>query len=156
MRFTHLTSAGEAHMVNVAAKQPTIRTATATGIVDVSPEVLAAIRSGEVPKGDVLAVARIAGIQAIKKTPDLLPLAHVISAQGAQVEIDVTESEILISVEVTTADRTGVEMEALVGVSAVALAIVDMVKSVDRTVTIREAKIVRKTGGRSGTWVRED
>ena len=101
-------------------------------------------------------MARIAGIQAIKKTPDLLPLAHVISVQGAQVEIDVTEREILISVEVTTTDRTGVEMEALVGVSAVALAIVDMVKSVDRTVTIREAKIVRKTGGRSGTWVRKD
>ncbi|MER7446397.1 cyclic pyranopterin monophosphate synthase MoaC [Microbacterium sp. NPDC097977] len=155
MSFTHLDSSGHAHMVDVTGKQPTVRTATARGFVRCSPEVIAALRDGTAPKGDVLAVARIAGIQAAKSTPTLLPLAHVIGVHRAGVELDVVDDGVHVEATVGTADRTGVEMEALTAVSVSALAIVDMIKGMDRSVVIEDVRIVAKSGGRSGDWVRE-
>lgn len=154
MEFTHLDGQGQAFMVDVTAKQPTVRSATAVATVRTSPEVVEALRSGTVPKGDVLAVARVAGIAAVKKTPDLLPLAHVIGVHGCTVELEITDGGVDITATVRTADRTGVEMEALTSVTVAALAIVDMVKGVDRSAEIVSAKITAKSGGRSGDWVR--
>ena len=155
MKFTHLTKSGAAHMVDVSAKQPTVRTATALGEVACSPQVLAALRDGTVPKGDVLAVARVAGIAAAKKVPDLLPLAHTIGVHGCQVDLEICEDHVTISATVTTADRTGVEMEALTAVTVAALTVIDMVKGVDRSAVIRRCGITAKSGGRSGDWSRE-
>jgi len=154
MSFPHLDAGGRAHMVDVTAKQPTVRTATARGFVRCSADVITALRDGTVPKGDVLAVARIAGIQAAKSTPSLLPLAHVIGVHRASIELDVDDDGVRIEATVGTADRTGVEMEALTAVSVTALAIVDMIKGVDRAVTIEDVRIVAKSGGRSGDWGR--
>lgn len=154
--FTHLDSAGQARMVDVTAKQPTVRAATAAGSVRCSPEVVALLRSGEVPKGDVLAVARIAGIQAAKKTPELLPLAHVIGVHGAVVDLEVTDEGVDITATVRTADRTGVEMEALTSVSVAALAVIDMVKGTDRSAHIANVRLLAKEGGRSGVWRRDE
>lgn len=155
MKFTHLDDAGAAYMVDVTEKNPTVRTATAQGEVACSPEVLAALRDGTVPKGDVLAVARIAGISAAKKVPDLLPLAHTIGVHGCAVELDIREDHVFIEATVRTADRTGVEMEALTAVTVAALAVIDMVKGVDRSAYIRTCGITAKSGGRSGDWSRE-
>lgn len=154
MDFTHLDARGHARMVDVTAKEPTVRSATALGRVTCSPEVLAALRSGTVPKGDVLAVARVAGIAAAKRVPDLLPLAHVIGVHGCTVDLALEEDHVAISATVRTADRTGVEMEALTAVTVAALAVVDMVKGVDRSAAITDCRIVAKSGGRSGDWVR--
>ncbi|WP_136041607.1 MULTISPECIES: cyclic pyranopterin monophosphate synthase MoaC [unclassified Microbacterium] len=154
MTFTHLDPAGHARMVDVTEKQPTVRAATAAGFVRCTSETVALLRDGAVPKGDVLAVARIAGIQAAKRTPELLPLAHVIGVHGAVVDLDIEDEGIRISATVRTADRTGVEMEALTAVSVAALAVVDMIKGVDRAVTIENVRIVDKEGGRSGSWRR--
>ena len=155
MPFTPLDDAGHARMVDVTAKQPTVRAATAAASVVVAPDVIALLRSGEVPKGDVLAVARIAGIQAAKKTPELLPLAHVIGVHGCEVDLDVQDAGVDIRATVRTADRTGVEMEALTAVSVAALAIIDMVKGLDRFAHIEHVRLLAKEGGRSGTWKRE-
>jgi cyclic pyranopterin phosphate synthase len=152
--FTHLNSAGEARMVDVTGKTPTVREATAIGFVRCSEQVVTTLRSGTAPKGDVLAVARIAGIQGAKRTAELLPLAHVIGVHGASVDLDVQDDGVRIQATVRTADRTGVEMEAMTAVSVAALAIVDMVKGIDRTVEISSVKIVAKSGGRSGDWSR--
>lgn len=155
MKFTHLNSSGEAYMVDVTAKNPTVREATAYGEVACSPEVLAALRDGTVPKGDVLAVARVAGIAAAKKVPELLPLAHTIGVHGASVDLEIQEEFVSITATVRTADRTGVEMEALTAVSVAALTVIDMVKGVDRSAYIRRSGIIAKSGGRSGDWSRE-
>ena len=152
MRFTHLDDAGRARMVDVTAKTPTARSATARGHVACSPDVVAALRDGAVPKGDVLAVARVAGLAAAKRTADLLPLAHVIGVHGAAVDLTVTDDGVAIEASVRTADRTGVEMEALTAVSVAALAVVDMVKGLDRATSIRDVRLVAKSGGRSGDW----
>jgi cyclic pyranopterin phosphate synthase len=141
-------------MVDVTEKTLTVRAATARGVVRCAPETVALLRDGAVPKGDVLAVARIAGISAAKRTAELLPLAHVIGVHGASVDLQITEHGVAIEATVRTADRTGVEMEALTAVSVAALAVVDMVKGVDRTVTVQDLRIVAKHGGRSGSWVR--
>lgn len=141
-------------MVDVTEKTPTIRAATATGEVACSPDILAALRDGTVPKGDVLAVARIAGISAAKRVPELLPLAHTIGVHGANVDLSLEHDHVAIQATVRTADRTGVEMEALTAVTVAALAIIDMVKGVDRTAYIRDARITAKSGGRSGDWSR--
>jgi cyclic pyranopterin phosphate synthase len=141
-------------MVDVTAKTPTVREATAIGFVRCSEQVITTLRSGTAPKGDVLAVARIAGIQGAKRTAELLPLAHVIGVHGASVDLDVQDAGVRIQATVRTADRTGVEMEAMTAVSVAALAIVDMVKGIDRTVEICSVKIVAKSGGRSGDWTR--
>lgn len=156
MSFTHLDAAGHARMVDVTAKQPTVRAATARGFVRASREVVTALRDGSVPKGDVLAMARIAGIQAAKRTPDLLPLAHVIGVHGAVVDVAIVDDGVEIEATVRTADRTGVEMEAMTAVTVAALAIVDMVKALDKATAIDNVRIVRKEGGKSGTWVRPD
>lgn len=154
MKLTHLNSAGEARMVDVTGKQPTVRAASAQAKVTCSAEVMAALRDGTMPKGDVLAVARVAGIAAAKRVPDLLPLAHTIGVHGAQVDLTLEGDHVLIRTTVRTADRTGVEMEALTATSVAALAVVDMVKGVDRSAAITDLLITAKSGGRSGTWER--
>lgn len=154
MSFTHLDGRGHARMVDVTEKVPTVRTATATGRVRCSPELVRTLRDGAVPKGDVLAVARVAGIAAAKRTPDLLPLAHVIGVHGVTVDVSVGDDGVAITATVRTADRTGVEMEALTAVSVAALNVVDMVKGLDRSVTITDVRLVAKAGGRSGEWRR--
>ncbi|MFH5820990.1 cyclic pyranopterin monophosphate synthase MoaC [Georgenia sp. AZ-5] len=152
VRLTHLDDAGHARMVDVTGKEPTVREAVATGEVLCRPAVMTALREGTVPKGDVLAVARIAGIAAAKRTPELLPLAHTIGVHGAAVDLELAEDRVRITATVRTADRTGVEMEALTAVSVAALAVVDMVKGVDRSAEITAVKVVAKSGGRSGDW----
>ncbi|MGB3301929.1 cyclic pyranopterin monophosphate synthase MoaC [Gordonia sp. (in: high G+C Gram-positive bacteria)] len=152
--FTHLDAAGQARMVDVTEKAPTIRSATASGFVRCTPTIVEALRDGTVPKGDVLAVARIAGIAAAKRTPELLPLAHVIGVHGAAVELQIVDDGVAVEATVRTADRTGVEMEALTAVSVAALALVDMVKGLDKSVEIENIRLLRKTGGKSGDWIR--
>ena len=152
--FTHLDDAGNARMIDVTLKQPTVRSATARAFVRCAPEVVAALRDGSVPKGDVLAVARIAGIQAAKRTPELLPLAHVIGVHGAAVDLAIEDDGVAIEATVRTADRTGVEMEALTAASVAGLAVVDMVKGLDKGTSIENVRIVTKTGGKSGDWHR--
>ena len=153
-RFTHLDDAGNARMVDVTAKTPTVRSASAVASVRCSTQVVEALREGTVPKGDVLAVARIAGIAAAKKVPDLLPLAHVIGVHGVVLDVEIDDGGVWLRSEVRTADRTGVEMEALTAVTVAALAVVDMVKGVDRDVEIVSARVTSKSGGRSGDWAR--
>ena len=155
-QLTHLNERGQAHMVDITAKTPTVREARARGFVQCSAPIMEALRDGNVPKGDALAVARIAGIAAAKKTPELLPLAHPIAVHFCQVEIELAEDGVEIVSTVRTADRTGIEMEALTSVTVAALTLVDMVKGVDKLVTIRECYVMEKNGGRSGTWTRPD
>ncbi len=152
--FTHLDETGAARMVDVTAKDVTVRTARATGRVLVSPEVVRMLREGTVPKGDALAVARIAGIQGAKRTPDLIPLCHPIAIHGVQVDLVVADDAVEISATVKTADRTGVEMEALTAVTTAALAVIDMVKAVDPAAVITDVRMEEKTGGKSGHWRR--
>ena len=154
-QFTHLDSAGQARMVDVTGKQVSVRTATAAGLVRCPTHVVALLRSGAVPKGDVLAVARIAGIAAAKRTPELLPLAHVIGVHGVAIDVEVVDDGVAIEATVRTADRTGVEMEALTAVAVAALAVVDMVKGIDRSVQIEAIRLLAKDGGKSGPWRRE-
>jgi cyclic pyranopterin phosphate synthase len=141
-------------MVDVTGKQVTERRATARAVVTVGPEVVNLLRGAGVPKGDALAVARVAAIAGTKRTPDLIPLCHPIAVHGVDVHIDVMDSGVEITVTVRTADRTGVEMEALTGASVGALAIIDMVKGVDRMAAIDRVELLEKSGGRSGTWTR--
>ena len=154
--LTHVDERGQARMVDVTYKQPTQRSATAAGFVRCAPHVVAALRDETVPKGDVLAVARIAGIAAAKKTPDLLPLAHVIGVHGCQVELAVRDDGVAIAATVRTADRTGVEMEALTSVAVAGLAVVDMVKALDKGTELTDVRIVEKSGGKSGLWRRSE
>lgn len=150
--LTHIDSSGSARMVDVSAKPVTAREATAAGTVLCSAEVLRLLRGEGVPKGDALAVARIAGIQAAKRTPELVPLAHPVAVHGVVVDLDVVDSGVQIVATVRTADRTGVEMEALTCVAVAALALVDMVKAVDRSARITDIRVTAKSGGRSGDW----
>ena len=152
--FTHLDSSGAARMVDVTEKQVTDRRATARAVVTVGPEVVNLLRGAGVPKGDALAVARVAAIAGTKRTPDLIPLCHPIAVHGVDVHIEVMDSGVEITVTVRTADRTGVEMEALTGASVGALATIDMVKGVDRMAAIDRVELLEKSGGRSGTWTR--
>jgi len=152
--FTHLDDAGDARMVDVAAKDITDRRATARAFVRVGPEVIEMLRGSGVPKGDALAVARIAAIAGTKRTPDLIPLCHPIAVHGVDVDVVVEDEGVRLTVTVRTADRTGVEMEALTGASVGALAMIDMVKGVDRSAMIDEVVLLEKSGGRSGHYVR--
>jgi len=152
--LTHLDPRGQARMVDVSAKAVTVREATAVGLVRCSAEVVALLRGEGVPKGDALAVARLAGIQAAKRTPDLVPLAHPIAVHAVEVDLDVTDEGVAIRATVRTADRTGVEMEALTAVAGACLALYDMAKALDRAIEIREIVLLEKTGGRSGTFRR--
>ena len=153
--LTHVDERGAARMVDVSAKDVTVRSATASGAVTTTREVIALLRGDGVPKGDALAVARIAGIQAAKRTPDLVPLCHPIAILGVTVDLEVTDDAVLIVATVRTADRTGVEMEALTCVAVAGLALIDMVKAVDRGASIVDVRVEEKTGGRSGTWRRD-
>ncbi len=153
--LTHLNAKGEARMVDVTDKDVTVRSATARCRVTVSAEVADLLRSGAMPKGDALAVARIAAIQATKRTPDLIPLCHPIAIHGVDVEVTVTdEPGVLVLVTVRTADRTGVEMEALTAAAVGGLTVIDMVKGKDRSAAIAEVVLLEKLGGRSGHWTR--
>lgn len=152
--FTHLDDSGAARMVDVSGKDVTVRTATATGAVLVSAEVVRLLREGGLPKGDALAVARIAGIQAAKRTPDLVPLCHPIAIHGVAVDLEVRDDRVEVSATVRTADRTGVEMEALTCVAVAGLALIDMVKAVDPAAVITDVRVEEKTGGKTGRWVR--
>jgi cyclic pyranopterin phosphate synthase len=153
-RFTHLDEAGAARMVDVSGKDVSVREATATGRVLVSAEVVGLLRGRGVPKGDALAVARIAGIQAAKRTPDLVPLCHPIAIHGVAVDLRVDDDAVAIAATVRTADRTGVEMEALTCVAVAGLTVIDMVKAVDPAAVIADVRVEAKSGGKTGTWHR--
>ena len=152
--LTHVDQSGAARMVDVSGKAVTVRTATATGRVLVSVEVVALLRGGGVPKGDALAVARIAGIQAAKRTPDLVPLCHPTAIHAVTVDVHVADDAVEIRAVVRTADRTGVEMEALTSVAVAGLTVIDMVKAVDPAAVITDVRVEEKTGGASGDWRR--
>jgi cyclic pyranopterin phosphate synthase len=152
--LTHIDESGHARMVDVSGKDVTARQARATGRVLLSAAAIAALRGGEVPKGDALAVARIAGIQGAKRTPDLVPLCHPIAVHSVTVDLTVADDAVLIEAIVRTADRTGVEMEALTAVTVAALALIDMVKAIDPAAVISDVRVEEKTGGKTGTWRR--
>jgi cyclic pyranopterin phosphate synthase len=153
--FTHLDASGAARMVDVSEKAITARTATASGRVLLSAEVIALLRGDGVPKGDALAVARLAGIQGAKRTPELIPLAHPIALHGVVVDLMVVDDAVEIVATARTADRTGVEMEALTAVAVAGLALIDMVKAVDPGATITGVRVEEKTGGKTGHWQRD-
>ena len=155
-RLTHVDEAGAARMVDVSGKDVTTRQATASGRVLVAPEIVALLRGEGVPKGDALGVARVAGIMAAKRTPDLVPLCHPLAISGVTVDLEVSDDAVEITATVRTADRTGVEMEALTAVSVAALTVVDMVKAVDKGAVITDIRVVSKTGGKSGDWSRPE
>ena len=153
-RLTHTDEHGHARMVDVSAKDVTVREARASGRVLLSADAIAALRAGRVPKGDALAVARIAGIQAAKRTPDLVPLCHPIAIHAVTVDLQVGDGAVEIAATVRTADRTGVEMEALTSVTVAALALIDMVKAIDPAAVISDVRVDEKTGGKTGPWRR--
>lgn len=154
MSLTHIDAAGNARMVDVSGKDVTVRSACATGRVLLVADAVAALRDGTVPKGDALAVARIAGIAGAKKTPDLVPLCHPIGLHGVALDLTVTDAGVEIMATVKTADRTGVEMEALTAVSVAGLALVDMIKAIDPGATITDVRVEWKAGGKTGRWER--
>lgn len=153
-RLTHLDDAGAARMVDVSAKDVTARTARASGRVLVSPRVVELLRGEGLPKGDVLATARIAGIMGAKRTPEIIPLCHPLPLTGVTVDLAVADDAVEITATVRTTNRTGVEMEALTAVSTAALTVVDMVKAVDKAAVITDIRVEEKTGGKSGDWRR--
>jgi cyclic pyranopterin monophosphate synthase len=153
-RLTHVDEAGAARMVDVSGKDVTARVASASGRVLVSPQVVDLLRGEGVPKGDALAVARLAGIMGAKQTPSLIPLCHPLAISGVTVDLTVGEDSVDITATVRTADRTGVEMEALTAVSVAALTVVDMVKAVDKRAVITDIRVESKSGGKSGDWKR--
>jgi cyclic pyranopterin phosphate synthase len=153
-RLTHVDESGAARMVDVSEKDVTARTASASGRVLVSAEVVALLRGEGVPKGDALAVARIAGIMGAKQTPALIPLCHPLAISGVTLDLSIVDDAVEIVATVRTTDRTGVEMEALTAVSVAALTVVDMVKAVDKGAVITDVRVETKTGGKSGDWAR--
>ncbi len=150
--LTHLDATGAAHMVDVAAKSVTAREATATGRIMMSHEALTAIRDGSARKGDVLAVARVAGIMAAKRTSDLIPLCHPLPLTRVTLDLTLGEREITATATCATDGKTGVEMEALTAVTVALLTIYDMAKALDRAMTIAGVRLLAKSGGRSGDW----
>lgn len=155
-RLTHLDEHGAAHMVDVAGKPVTHRRAVAHGEVLMQPETLAMIVEGRAPKGDVFAVARIAGIQAAKRTADLIPLCHPLPITKVSVELEPGDARVAITAVVETDGKTGIEMEALTAVAVAGLALYDMCKAVDRGMEITRVRLLEKSGGASGTWTREE
>ena len=152
--LTHLDTSGAANMVDVTDKPATDRTARAEGSIVMEPKTLALIREGDAKKGDVIGTARLAGIMAAKRTPDLVPLCHPLAISGVTVDLTVADDAVEITATVRTTDRTGVEMEALTAVSVAALTVVDMVKAVDKAAVITDVRVESKSGGRSGDWSR--
>jgi cyclic pyranopterin monophosphate synthase len=153
--LTHFDDAGAAHMVDVGAKAETGRVAVASGMVMMEIETANAVRAGTIGKGDVLGVARIAAIQAAKHASDIIPLCHPLRLTGVDIDLRVANNAVYIMATVRAFDRSGVEMEALAAVSAAALTVYDMCKSIDRGMVISEVRLDEKRGGKSGTWQRE-
>ena len=153
--LTHLNEVGEVHMVDVGSKDVTDREAVAEAHVAMSEGLVSRFFSGDLPKGEAAAVARVAGIAAAKKTADLIPLCHPIPLTGAEIELERSGHGIRVLATVRTTGRTGVEMEAMTAVSVAALTIYDMVKGVEREVTIESVRLLQKSGGRSGRWERD-
>ena len=153
--LSHLTPSGAARMVDVSAKAETVREAVARVTLKLKPATLSAVRAGQMAKGDVLGIARTAGIMAAKRTPDLIPLCHPLRITGADVsfDLDAKRSTITIEARVRTVDKTGVEMEALTAAAVAGLTVYDMVKAVDRGVVLSGLRLVAKSGGKSGTWL---
>ncbi|WP_106849704.1 cyclic pyranopterin monophosphate synthase MoaC [Blastococcus sp. Marseille-P5729] len=152
--LTHVDSSGQARMVDVSGKEVTARQATATARLLTTPDVVALLRGEGVPKGDALAVARVAGIAAAKRTPGLIPLCHPIAIHSVKVELEVVDDGVLISATVRTADRTGIEMEALTSAAVAGLNLIDMVKAVDPAASITDVRVEQKLGGKTGQWNR--
>jgi cyclic pyranopterin monophosphate synthase len=152
--LTHVDSAGAARMVDVSAKPVSVRRAVAAGRVRTTAEVVELLRRDDLPKGDALAVGRLAGIMGAKRTPDLIPLCHPIALHGVTVDLELGAETVEITATVRTADRTGVEMEALTAVATAGLALIDMVKAVDPAASIEEVRVLRKEGGKTGDWTR--
>lgn len=153
--LTHLTPDGEAHMVDVGDKEVTARRATARARVKMRPETFERLASGTTPKGDVLAAARLAGIQGAKLTPSLIPLCHVIQLTKVQIDIALEEGCAIVDATAEARDRTGVEMEAMVAASTAALTLYDMLKGIDRSISF-DVVLLEKSGGRTGTWQRSE
>ncbi|GAA3460050.1 cyclic pyranopterin monophosphate synthase MoaC [Saccharothrix longispora] len=153
-QFTHLDQAGAARMVDVSGKEPTTRTAVASGVLRTTAEVVALLARDGLPKGDALATARIAGIMAAKRTPDLVPLCHPIALSGVKVDLELGDAEVRVTATVRTTDRTGVEMEALTAVAVAGLTLHDMVKAVDPAASMDAVRVERKEGGKTGLWER--
>jgi cyclic pyranopterin phosphate synthase len=153
--LTHLTRDGSAHMVDVGAKDVTSRKALARAIVRMSPETFARLVAGDTKKGDVLAAARIAGIQAAKRTSELIPLCHLVALTKVEIDVNLDGGVAIVEAKAQARDRTGVEMEAMVAASVAALTLYDMLKSVDRGISF-EVALVEKSGGKSGAWQREE
>ena len=153
-RLTHLDESGAARMVDVSGKDVTAREAVAAGRVLVSPEVVALLRGAGVPKGDTLAVARLAGIMGAKQTSSLIPLCHPLALSSVAVELEVADDAVEVTATVRTTDRTGVEMEALTAVAVAGLTVIDMVKAVDKRASVTDVRLLRKSGGKSGDFVR--
>jgi cyclic pyranopterin phosphate synthase len=151
-KLTHLDDAGKARMVDVGGKADTARTAVATGLIRMSPEALTAIRDGNVPKGDVLAAARIAGIMAAKKTADLIPLCHPLALNSVTLDFAFEDGALRATATASLTGKTGVEMEAMTATSIALLTIYDMAKAVDKAMVIEEVRLLSKTGGKSGDW----
>lgn len=156
--LSHLDGSGSARMVNVGAKRETERVARAEARVRMSPETARAVEAGDAPKGDVLGTARLAGIQAAKRAAELIPLAHPLPLTFADVEarVEATKGLIVIEAEVHTVGRTGVELEAMTAAAVAALTVYDMVKGVERAVTVERVALISKSGGQSGEWRRGD
>ena len=152
--FTHLDESGNAKMVDISGKQDSVRVAVASGLVKVNKEVIELVKDNSLPKGDLFATARIAGIMAAKKTSELIPLCHPLSINAVEIEIKAVSEGFLIIATVKTSGKTGVEMEALTAVSVASLTVIDMVKAIDKTAEISEVKLLEKTGGKSGNWIR--
>lgn len=153
-KLSHINEKGEAHMVDVSSREESIRIAEASGKVKISAEVLKLIAQGQAPKGDVLATARVAGIFGAKRTSDLIPLCHPIAIHSVDIDLTIQSDHISITSTVKTADRTGVEMEALTAVSVTALTLIDMVKAMDPYAEVLEIQMISKSGGRNGEWRR--
>jgi cyclic pyranopterin phosphate synthase len=153
--LTHVDETGAARMVDVSGKDVSSRRAIAAGLVRTTPAVIDLLRRDALPKGDALAVARLAGIMGAKKTPDIVPLCHPIALHGVTVDLALTEDCVEITVATRTADRTGVEMEALTAVAAAGLALVDIIKAVDPAASIERVRVIRKEGGKTGLWERD-
>ena len=154
--LTHLDAAGAARMVDVGGKAETVREAVATGRITMSRDAAAAIRTGAAAKGDVLAVARIAGIMAAKRTADLIPLCHPLPLTRVEVALETGETFVTVTATAATAGRTGVEMEALTAATVALLTIYDMAKAIDKAMVIDTVRLLRKTGGKSGDWYAPD
>ncbi|MFG1607064.1 cyclic pyranopterin monophosphate synthase MoaC [Actinoplanes sp. NPDC049265] len=154
--LTHVDETGAARMVDVSAKAVSARRAVAAGRLVTTPEVIALLRGDGLPKGDALAVARIAGIMGAKRTPDLIPLCHPIGLTGVTVDLELTDDGVAITAATKTTDRTGVEMEALTAVAVAGLTLIDMVKAVDPAASIEAVRVLRKEGGKTGEWVRPE